>query len=101
MNPWRGGTRILDLEPALALKWEQTSPTVWRFHLRPNVKWQDGSAFTADDVVFSLGRILAKSSVMRAPLSVVKEARKIDDHDGGFRNQSSPTRSFRRSKPTS
>jgi peptide/nickel transport system substrate-binding protein len=71
--------RNLALEPALALKWEQTSPTVWRFHLRPNVKWQDGSAFTADDVVFSLGRILAKSSVMRAPLSVVKEARKIDD----------------------
>jgi peptide/nickel transport system substrate-binding protein len=71
--------RTLGLEPALALSWEQTEPTVWRFHLRPNVKWQDGSAFTADDVVFSLGRILAKSSVMRAPLSVVKEARKIDD----------------------
>ena len=71
--------RNLALEPALASKWEQTSPTVWRFHLRPNVKWQDGSAFTANDVVFSLGRILAKSSVMRAPLSVVKEARKIDD----------------------
>jgi peptide/nickel transport system substrate-binding protein len=43
------------------------------------VKWQDGSAFTADDVVFSLGRILSKTSVMRAPLSIVKEARKIDD----------------------
>src|SRR3984957_15074492 len=71
--------RNLGLEPALALKWEQTSPTVWRFHLRPNVKWQDGSAFTADDVVFSLQRILAKSSVMRAPMSPVKEARKIDD----------------------
>jgi peptide/nickel transport system substrate-binding protein len=71
--------RNLQLEPALALKWEQTSPTVWRFSLRPNVKWQDGSAFTADDVVFSLGRIQAKTSVMRAPLSVVKEVRKIDD----------------------
>ena len=71
--------RNLNLEPALAVSWEQTSPTVWRFHLRPNVKWQDGSAFTADDVVFSLQRILAKSSVMRAPMSPVKEARKIDD----------------------
>ena len=71
--------RDLNLEPALAVKWEQTSPTVWRFHLRPNVKWQDGSAFTADDVVFSLQRILTKSSVMRAPMSPVKEARKIDD----------------------
>jgi peptide/nickel transport system substrate-binding protein len=83
--------RNLALEPALALKWEQTSPTVWRFHLRPNVKWQDGSAFTADDVVFSLGRILAKSSVMRAPLSVVKEARAIDDLTVDFEtNQPDP-----------
>jgi peptide/nickel transport system substrate-binding protein len=71
--------RDLGLEPALALKWEQTSPTVWRFQLRPNVKWQDGSPFSADDVVFSLGRIQAKSSAMRAPLSVVKAARKIDN----------------------
>src|SRR5690349_21084128 len=60
--------RELRLEPALALRWEQTSPTVWRFHLRPNVKWQDGSPFTADDVVFSLNRILSKNSALRAPL---------------------------------
>ena len=42
--------RKLAIEPALAVKWAQTSPTVWRFELRPNVKWQDGSAFTADDL---------------------------------------------------
>ncbi len=58
----------LKLEPALAVSWKQTSPTVWRFNLRPGVKWQDGSPFTADDVVFSFGRILAPSSLMRAPL---------------------------------
>jgi peptide/nickel transport system substrate-binding protein len=69
----------LALEPALATSWEQTSPTVWRFHLRPGVKWQDGSPFTADDVVFTLKRIQAPNSSMRAPMSPVKEARKIDD----------------------
>jgi hypothetical protein len=26
--------RQLQVEPALAARWEQTSPTVWRFHLR-------------------------------------------------------------------
>ena len=78
-EPLARRNRALGIEPALALSWEQVSPTLWRFHLRPNVKWQDGSAFTADDVVFSLGRVQAKSSVMRAPLSAVKEARKIDD----------------------
>jgi peptide/nickel transport system substrate-binding protein len=71
--------RNLGLEPALATSWEQTSPTVWRFHLRPGVKWQDGSPFTADDVVFSLTRIQSPNSTMRAPLSVVKEVRKVDD----------------------
>ncbi len=71
--------RDLGLEPALALSWEQPSPTVWRFHLRPGVKWQDGSPFSADDVVFTMTRIQAKDSSMRAPMSVVKAARKIDD----------------------
>jgi peptide/nickel transport system substrate-binding protein len=69
----------LGLEPSLATSWEQISPTVWRFHLRPNVKWQDGSPFTADDVVFSLKRTLSPNSQMRAPMSPVKEARKVDD----------------------
>src|ERR1700684_976521 len=55
----------LGLEPALAVSWEQPSPTVWRFHLRPGVKWQDGSPFTADDVVFSLTRIQSPNSSMR------------------------------------
>jgi peptide/nickel transport system substrate-binding protein len=71
--------RNMKSEPALAESWEQPSPTVWRFHLRPGVKWQDGSPFTADDVVFSFGRIMSKNSVMRTPMSAVKVARKIDE----------------------
>ncbi len=78
-EPLARRNRDLTLEPALATSWEQTSPTVWRFHLRPGVKWQDGSPFTADDVVFTLKRIQAPNSSMRAPMSPVKEARKIDD----------------------
>jgi peptide/nickel transport system substrate-binding protein len=76
--------RDLGLEPALAESWEQTSPTVWRFHLRHGVKWQDGSPFTADDVVFTLHRTLSPNSSMRAPMSPVKEARKVDDFTVDF-----------------
>jgi peptide/nickel transport system substrate-binding protein len=71
--------RDLKIEPALATSWEQTGPTVWRFKLREGVKFQDGTPFTADDVIFSLGRILAPTSLMRAPMGPVKEIRKVDD----------------------
>ena len=71
--------RNLQLEPALAVKWERSSPTVWRFDLRPGVKWQDGSPFTADDVVFSGQRVKSPNSVLRAVLGAVKEVRKVDD----------------------
>jgi peptide/nickel transport system substrate-binding protein len=69
----------LNLEPALAVSWETTGPNVWRFHLRPNVKWQDGKPFTADDVVFSFHRISGKNSAKRSQVATVKEVRKVDD----------------------
>ena len=40
---------------ALASSWETSSDGLtWTFHLNPNVKWQDGTPFTADDVIFTL-----------------------------------------------
>ena len=69
--------RDLKLIPGLAVKWRQVSPTVWRFDLRPGVKWQDGTPFTAADVVFSVHRLLAKTSAMRSVLGMVKEVRAV------------------------
>jgi peptide/nickel transport system substrate-binding protein len=45
--------------PALAESWH-VSPNaqVWTFKLRKGVAFHDGSAFTADDVVYSLNRVL-------------------------------------------
>jgi peptide/nickel transport system substrate-binding protein len=55
------------------------SPTVTRFKLRPNVRFHDGSPFTADDVVFTIQRANMETSRFRPYLSGVKEAKKIDD----------------------
>jgi peptide/nickel transport system substrate-binding protein len=33
--------------PALALSWKAVAPDVWEFKLRPNVKFSDGTPFTA------------------------------------------------------
>lgn len=42
----------------LAEKWEQSSDGLtWTFHLRPNLKWSDGSALTAEDFVYAWKRV--------------------------------------------
>ena len=82
MNIYEGLVRRnkqLAVEPALATSWDKLSPTVWRFHLRPNVKWQDGTAFTAGDVLFSFKRITSKSSQYSDIVGSIKEIRKVDD----------------------
>src|SRR4051812_5654796 len=40
----------------LAEKWEVKDPNNWIFHLRKDIRWHDGSPFTADDVVHSFNR---------------------------------------------
>jgi len=45
--------------PGLALKWTPNSDgSVWTFDLRQNVKWHDGTPFTADDVVATMERLV-------------------------------------------
>jgi len=69
----------LKLEPALAVSSSQPAPDIWRFQLRPNVTFQDGTRFGADDVVFSATRARHPNSRMASKLARVKEVRKIDD----------------------
>lgn len=71
--------RNFALEPSLAVSWQQVEPKRWRFNLRPGVKFHDGTPFTADDVVFSIGRALAKNSQRAFQLRGVLEARKVDN----------------------
>jgi peptide/nickel transport system substrate-binding protein len=46
----------LRIRPSLAVSWHLIDPLTWEFRLRPGVKFHDGSAFTGDDVAFSLQR---------------------------------------------
>lgn len=69
----------LQLVPALATRWTQTSPTVWRFELRKGVRFHDGKPFTADDVVFSLARGAGEGSDMRSQTNDIQAVRKLDD----------------------
>ena len=71
-------------EPCLATSWKQISDTQWRFNLRKGVKFHDGSPFTADDVVFSFGRIQQKQGTMQIYVTGVKEIVKVDDYTVDF-----------------
>ncbi len=68
----------LEILPALATSWKQTSPTTWVFNLRKGVKFHDGSDFTADDVVFSIIRLQGKTSNFRVYGNAVGTPKKID-----------------------
>jgi ABC-type transport system substrate-binding protein len=44
------------LHPSLATAWKRTGPTTWHLTLRPDVRWHDGTRFTAVDAKYSLDR---------------------------------------------
>jgi len=71
--------RQLKIVPGLATEWQQVSPLVWRFKLRPNVKFHDGSPFTADDVVYSIQRGQQPTSQINNYATAVGSAKKIDE----------------------
>src|ERR1700754_1183352 len=75
-------TRDKDLKivPALAESWETPEPTRWRFHLRKGVKFHNGDAFTADDVIFSADRVRAKGSNFLTNVAADAKFVKIDDY---------------------
>ncbi|KNE29573.1 MULTISPECIES: ABC transporter substrate-binding protein [Achromobacter] len=73
-SPLAGYDKTGAVVPRLAERWEQPDARSIIFHLRPNVKFQDGTPLTADDVKFSLDRILdpATGATLRANLLGMK-----------------------------
>ncbi|MCW5750760.1 MAG: ABC transporter substrate-binding protein [Alphaproteobacteria bacterium] len=70
----------LTIEASLAESWSQPNPTTWRFNLRKGVKFQDGTPFTADDVVFSINRAATPPSNMVGYFASFQEVKKVDDY---------------------
>jgi peptide/nickel transport system substrate-binding protein len=70
------------LLPSLAVSWEPLNDTTWEFKLREGVTFHDGSAFNADDVMFTMQRA---PNVPNSPSSFGtylkgKTFKKIDDY---------------------
>ncbi|MEL6168288.1 MAG: ABC transporter substrate-binding protein [Pseudomonadota bacterium] len=70
----------MSIEPALATSWEPIGEGEgWRFVLREGVTFHDGSAFDADDVVFSYQRASNEVADVRSWFAPVSEVIKVDD----------------------
>lgn len=85
------GNRPGKLVPGLATDWkvDPKDNKKWVFHLRKGVKFHDGSAFTADTVIWNLDKVLAEKSVqfdakqsaqVRGRIPSIASYRKIDEN---------------------
>jgi peptide/nickel transport system substrate-binding protein len=71
-------SRTFKPEPVLATAWKQVSPTQLRLTLRTGVKFHDGSAFGADDAVFSIERAMSKTSNFAVYTAGIDRVVKVD-----------------------
>ncbi|MFT4122811.1 MAG: ABC transporter substrate-binding protein [Microbacteriaceae bacterium] len=70
----------LEMQPALATSWDLSDDQlVWTFHLREGVTFQDGTPFTADDVVYSYDRIIDEELTNSWRFSTVTAVTAVDD----------------------
>ena len=70
----------MSIEPSLATSWEPLEgENGWRFNLREGVTFQDGAAFTAQDVMFSYTRASDEAADVRSWFAPVSEVRVVDD----------------------
>jgi peptide/nickel transport system substrate-binding protein len=72
-------SRTFKVEPVLATAWNLVSPTQMRLTLRKGVKFSDGSAFTAEDAVFSINRAMSKQSNFGVYAQGIDKVVRVDD----------------------
>ena len=76
---------LLHVKPEVAEKWE-VSPDgkIWTFYIRKGIKFASGNPLTADDVVYSLQRVIKLKqtaySVLKPFLQSPEQIEKVDDY---------------------
>src|SRR5438045_137701 len=74
-----------DVEPALAEKWDVSADGItYTFHLRPNVKFHDGSPLTAEAVAFCFDRSINKDNPLNKEAQANGGFPYINDYIGNY-----------------
>ena len=71
------------LHPGLATAWQRTGPTTWHLTLRPDVRWHDGTRFTAIDAKYSLDRTFDPSVKAARLLPLLQTIERTEDARSG------------------
>src|SRR5690606_5226814 len=89
------------LKPHLAKSFELKEPTLWEFKLRDDVKFHDGTPFTAQDVKYSLERLLTPNlnSPHYSQITSIAEIIVVDDHTVQIRTKTPDPLLARRMQP--
>ena len=71
----------------LATSWSAIDDLTWEFKLRDDVKWHDGTPFTAQDVKFTMDRILNPDTKARSSVYFkhIASTEVVDDHTVRFK----------------
>ncbi len=72
-----------EFQPCLAEDWDiEEDGTLWTFYLREGVKFHDGSEMTAEDVEFTLDRLMDEdyNSPRKADFDLIDEINVVDDY---------------------
>lgn len=71
-----------EVEPGLAIAWESTSPTTWRFSLRPDVRYSNGRAVTAEAIAKNIAYLKSENAqrfVISGEVRTIKSVNIVDD----------------------
>ncbi len=78
-EPLVSSTESNQAVPVLAISWSNPDENTWRFDLRMNVRFHEGSSFTAEDVKYSIDRgTQHPQSWIRPELPLMRVVRVVD-----------------------
>ncbi|SIT73315.1 ABC transporter substrate-binding protein [Edaphobacillus lindanitolerans] len=72
----------MELQPEVAESYEQTDDTTWHFKLKEGITFHNGDPLTAEDVKYSLERVMTDDTLKEFPyFKQLKQVNVLDEHN--------------------